>query len=72
MVALRQAGLTNIATLLPVSLPYAPLADGVSWPWIAGIFLAGSTGLLLLHHELQSCTADLQSWYDRNHGRKSE
>ncbi|MFO0937746.1 MAG: hypothetical protein U0798_14680 [Gemmataceae bacterium] len=59
------------ASLLPHGWCYIPLRSGLSLWWLAGISVGAILAYGLIRTSLRNCVADLQTWYDQNHGRKT-
>lgn len=65
-----RAGYGDVSAALPHGWVYGPIATGVKAPWLAGAALGLGLTTWMIRSSLRSCVADLQTWYDRNHGLK--
>jgi hypothetical protein len=70
LVLLYRTGYGDWAGLLPIGWTCVPVKDGLTWPWVFGVAAGIVLTVAMIRGGLRTCVADLQSWYDRNHGRR--
>jgi hypothetical protein len=71
LVLLYRMGHGAWGALLPHGWTFAPLKSGLTWTWFVGIGMGLLVSFRLLWTGLSDCVHDLQTWYDRNHGKRS-